>query len=111
MLMVDEERELVRGLIQKALDAGWQPRDWHSAEPEIIRGFDVYKYGTKKVTFWNDDAINFKVHLLDIIFDHRFARYIWGEKKLPGAQLYFWQLNLQQMVLANDRLEYLSNNT
>lgn len=54
----------------------------------------------------------------DIIFDHQFAKALWGEEKLSKAasQLsdvntdYLWQLRLQQMVISEDPILYLADN-
>lgn len=102
MLMVDEERALVGGLIQRAIDNGWEPRVSITGTPETISTFDVYKYGTKKITFFNQDGVDFKVHLFDILFSHSFAEAIWGDK---------YAFHMKKLVMAYDRLEYLSNNT
>lgn len=102
MLMVDEERALVGDLIQRAIDDGWHPRKTFGDVEEVINNFDVYKYGTKKITFWTKDAINFKVHLNDIIFNHDFAKAIWADK---------WAFHMKKLVMSYDRIEYLRNNT
>jgi hypothetical protein len=54
----------------------------------------------------------------DLIFDHGFAKALWGEvrriKHSPGLKVeYFardWQHHLQQMVVATDPIKYLGDN-
>jgi hypothetical protein len=42
-----------------------------------------------------------------IIFNHDFAKALWGEKKERGLFTFGWKFHLQQMVVADDPIAYL----
>lgn len=102
---------IIQEAIQKALDNGWQVRE--PFDGEKIVAFDVYKYGTKKVTFFTDDAVRIHVPVWEVIFNHDFAKALWGEATYhdSGSEMLVdklgWQDHLKQMVIANDPIKYL----
>ena len=51
---------------------------------------------------------------LSIIFSHAFAKALWGETTLEGlggSAKNGWEYHIQQMAIADNRLEYLGANT
>ena len=100
-------KEILQKAIDKAIDGGWeQEQPTFSGRPEWpnihIRADD---YSPK-----------------DIIFNHEFAKALWGDElcyvALPGqsgekrkeVQIPKWQAQLQQMVIAENPLKYLGDN-
>lgn len=120
----------LRPVIQKVLDNGWKPRTFPSlpeypSDPETIVGFEIYKYGTKHVTFFTADDIRFRIPLYEIMFNHDFAKALWGIGELDEpTKLYYhtsnttgfattvnrWQHHLQQMAASDDPIAYLVEN-
>ena len=108
-------------IIKKAIKNGWQP---FNANVE-------FKVCTDRQHFmmiqWDDD---FYDGMYDVLFNHDFAKAIFGEKKIelciggycekqdklpvfdctdPGSVLFIgcnWQYHLQQVVISDDPLEY-----
>lgn len=72
-----DERIVLQKAIQYALDRGWKPRYYSDTLEEKIVGFDIYQYGIRKVTFFNDDGVRFYLPAYEIIFNHSFLTYIW----------------------------------
>ncbi len=55
------------------------------------------------------------LHRMDIIFDHKFAKALWGDEplhriKLTEPLMENWGYHLQQMVIADDPIAYLGQN-
>ena len=123
------DQEILERVIQKALDRGWKPRSWKLEDgqelyDEEICNFDIYRYGIKKVTFFNEDAVRFFIPVWEIIFNHDFAKALWGNGHSPTVvvsryestdtrksyvtelgPMYMW--HLQQMAIAADPVKYL----
>lgn len=111
--------EIVEKAITKAIAAGWIT----ISDKWQIRGNGVYFTG---------DAVDIRLSFADIIFNHDFAKALWGEKILEeleepweirgqqhlwrGGPEYFefsgtlWQYHLQQLVIAADPIKYLGEN-
>lgn len=74
-----DEREVLREAINIALAKGWHVRSWEgNFVDEVICAFDVYKYGIRKITFFNEDMTRIQIPVYEIIFNHDFAQYIFG---------------------------------
>jgi hypothetical protein len=92
------KQEILTKAIEKALNNGWAG--------DVLSG-DV-----------TDDYSNYR----NIIFNHDFAKALWGDDlwwiAKPGKsgehrqelQVPAWQIHLQQMVIAEDPIQYLEEN-
>lgn len=117
-------QEILTKAIDKAVAGGWKP----------------FEYGAPtRVERWQGDhmvniAIDFPLHkdsvdwvreLEGIIFNHDFAKALWGERRFPVGSHYdgnsietpitvdyksTYLYHLQQMVIADDPIEYLRQN-
>lgn len=95
------DKQVLEKAIQKAIDGGWGEPD---LDPNLIADDCVAKIGG-----WN---------LRQVIFDHNFAKALWGEEYLedfdygdyPRWQGEQWQVCLEQMVIAEDPIAYLGEN-
>lgn len=89
--------------INKAIDSGWKP-NFDIKRYRLTIGFKIEKPFEMSGADW---SVN------DIIFNHDFARAIWGTKKLKWSFNEYdfgyeaWQLHLREMVIADDPLAYL----
>lgn len=94
------DQAILTKAIEKAIDGGWQ-FDW--VGKKIIR-----VHGLKGDEF-------FDVTLPYFIFNHDFAKALWGEEVwghmyLPHLKKLAWQYHLQMMVIAPDPIKYLAAN-
>lgn len=91
------DKEILERAIKKALDGGW------TKNPQSYKEYMVFD----------------NIHLGDFIFNHDFAKALWGKNtdtmtvqnnSLNVAQIIDmngWRYHLQQMVLADDPIKYL----
>lgn len=121
-------QHILEQAIQRAITNGWNV--WHGKYIElnhdIITG-ELY-------CIFNDapddtEPLLYKISLFAVIFDHSFARAIWGESEVglfendkwydlpvendsmfPITIIGNWQYHLQQMVVSPDPIKYLSEN-
>jgi hypothetical protein len=109
-----DERDTARNAIQYALDHGWKPRKWDNADlNETIVAFDIWKYGMRKVMFFNEDATQFQIPIYEILFNHDFAKCLWGTKTVLSrdnnyTMIETWQYHLQKMAIAENPLDYIN---
>ncbi len=105
--------------IQKAVDGGWT--DYNSLE-----SLELVKTTANTVTLkgWveyvdedgNTDESQTEItfNYKELIFNHDFAKALWGEKEQDwdgeGYTTPDWQYHLQEMVIANNPIEYLGAN-
>lgn len=114
-------QEILEKAIRKAIDNGWQP-DFDIKVYRLDINFKVRKPLEATNALWSAK---------DIIFNHGFARAIWGEELHPydatkvvqaavsqgGGKVLIpealpnWQYHLQQMVIADDPVQYLEERT
>ena len=106
-------KEILTRAIEKAIGGGWKPfnNEW-TVTPSAI----WYKFPTGK----NGEITNNPVSIEAIIFNHDFAKALWGEDirivgETPGAMTdeerpLAWQWYLQRMVIAEDPIKYLGDN-
>lgn len=96
--------EVLEKAIQKAIDNGWDilsstERSGFNVGPSYYGGWFVQ---------WSDDPEDENTLIesdIEVIFNHDFAKALWGEApKRPG-----WQYHLQQMVVADDPIKYLGD--
>lgn len=80
------DTEILQSALKKALDKGWLPNQFQAADiPYIDRT-------------WRN-----------IVFTHEFARFLWGWELVDKQAA--WQHHLQQLVLAENPILYLKENT
>lgn len=127
-------QEILEKAIQKAIDGGWQKIiDDYPATFESLSGTGI-GWNTKR---WSKPGGFYYSDAYTLIFNHDFAKALWGEKEYTPAKYvkhreYFtmpatgdvvhevnldrmeydlapggWQYHLQQMVLADDPIRYL----
>lgn len=101
-------QEILTKAIEKAIANGWRP--WGKTKPADVwvLCFEL-EYG--------------KEIARSLIFSHPFAKALWGEEQLytereawegnfkVRVHMTAWQLHLQQMVIADDPIKYLGENT
>jgi len=98
-------QEILERAIQKAIDSGFTAND---IGQEIGTVADVYYY-------FDDDHGDLAIN--NLIWRHDFAKALWGEKpyyRFDGDTLETptqWQHHLQQMVIADNPIQYLGENT
>lgn len=100
-------QEVLEKAIQKAIDGGW------AADSEGYTPDNLAKY------MLSDSLNNSGYALETIIFNHDFAKALWGDSKPTATRTdntilldyhYGWDHHLQQMVIAEDPIKYLEDN-
>ncbi len=103
-------KEILEKSITKAIEGGWRD-EW------FLNRLNDYEWNDKE-NGWFD----WEHHVLatDFIFDHDFAKALWGSKRehmkaitVNGKGSYSkpaWKYHLQQMVIAEDQIRYLGEN-
>lgn len=130
-------QEILEKAIQKAIDGGWTGGkelnfggDWMGSPPKL-EVVAVFSPELPRIMY-TSGGVNSEVHYYPPtlpIFDHDFAKALWGDEDTPYAvwcnrqyaagaggpdedwydgQL--WEFHLQQMVLAEDPIKYLGEN-
>ena len=102
------EQETLLKAIEKAIERGWQPRHFVT-----LKG----SYSHPEESEFHDPLGKWhRISPLDIIYNHQFAKALWGYKEIVQlgyplvADLPLWQYHLQQMVISDDPIKYLENN-
>ena len=113
-------QQILEKVIQKAIDGGWSywpvGKDGWTKEKEVAYHFekaDEADPNGGELAYW-----------ANIIFNHDFAKALWGEEpeytletrdqygsltvNADTFMLANWQYHLQQMVIADDPIKYLS---
>jgi hypothetical protein len=109
--------DIIKKITKKAFENGWDGEliGWRYNPDDMWE-----KYDNSEMDQW---------HLNDLVFDHNFAKALWGEKNgspclksaphgkcegwheegRPKSEGYYprWQFHLERMVLANDIIRYL----
>lgn len=109
-------QQILTKAIEKAIDGWWKP---FSFEIESIE----YREGSLERNMVinihaSDGDIRIMYNLEAIIFNHDFAKALWGEnpktwvhseysKISDSHYINWWQYHLQQMVIADDPIAYL----
>lgn len=108
-------KEILEKSVQKAINDGWDSFD-------TTEYWKVYTaYGDRLMVEFRPahDAMGMFYGYKDVIFDHDFAKALWGgielmQDGLNGEALaqpqHLWQYHLQQMVIADDPIQYLADN-
>lgn len=110
-------QQILEKVLQKAIDGGWitfatyNVTDglgaWATVKPEEGKEWQ------SKIIYWQP--------LESIIFNHDFAKALWGENLIISQHANnlgqvgswhepAWQYHLQQMVIADDPIKYLGEN-
>lgn len=100
------DKEIAEKAIQKAVDGGYND---HSVLYKI-NNYDWQDHYRKGWFDWEDHVL-----VTDFIFDHEFAKALWGEEwpeNEPFKKLNFpwWKEQLQRMVIADNMFKYLGEN-
>jgi len=105
-------KAILEQAIQKAIDGGWLP----CAPKYHFEGNAIY---------WDGDTTTLRESLRSLIYDHDFAKALWGEAIPLNSQelkeqgfsgglgqvtTMGWQYHLQSMVIAEDPIKYLGEN-
>lgn len=123
-------QEILEKAIQKAIDGGFSfSQIWSTLEP-------WWKYeilgGDEDIAFYSDTISPnpWRMNFSTLIFNHDFAKALWGEEKLSGAlndgtefkdimknrvglaggcrlHMDAWEWHLMNMVIAKDPIKYL----
>lgn len=97
-------QQILEKAIQKAIDGGWKGSPY----------LDYMKLA--KDSYMTDMIMGNGVFLVTIVYSppHDFAKAIWGEEMLMKANdthPIAWQWHLRQMVIAEDPIQYLGDNS
>ena len=105
-------QEILTRAIQLAIDGGWKQFD----------GGEVLHYRNSNDKYvklqMNHDGMVASEHyeIASVIFNHDFAKSLWGEEETETKFLYKeqripdWLYHLQSMVIAPDPIKYLGDN-
>lgn len=104
-------QEVLEKAIKLAIDGGWDAYGWKKFVPASAYGV-FYGFANP------DDDTAMDLQINDIIYNHDFAKALWGGCKFcnPSAGRFtkdhpnHWHYHLQQMVIADDPIKYLSEN-
>lgn len=111
-------QEILEKSIQKALDRSWDMFDYDKWQWSV-EGEEGTSNNWYRIHLWIEDTSDrFEIDAERIIFDHEFAKALWGNKV---ALDYFewseeqftdelWKFHLINMVIANDPIKYLGEN-
>lgn len=119
-VMKPTDYKRIQKIVKRAHAGGWNPLpkyvDWKKVEivywVSDVRGIALlYTDNAGAATQWTKE-------LYTVIFDHDFAKALWGEKEATVKQKYMgdvgvekeWHYHLQMMVVAPDAIEYLGGN-
>lgn len=107
-------KQILQKAIQKAIDGGWT--GCHITHSTLEKW--VVTDTPKLCIYWTTGG-NAYFHPYEFIFNHDFAKALWGDEgftttglkcgKYDGVQR-FWQYHLQQMVISEDPIKYLGEN-
>lgn len=102
-------QEILTKAIEKAIDGGWKCQ-YGEFQRIVSPAADIIDW----VMFW-DRKYAKALNVEAVIFNHDFAKAIWpGQAEIPGLTIKgdfpAWQYGLQQMVVADDPIEYLKEN-
>lgn len=118
------KEQVLEKAIQKAIDSGWEYRTficWDEGwkdptDPvgQVMAEFYEHYGGEANEAVFERDLVS------KLIFNHDFARALWGEKiilmivpqkdKSISGWLEAWKGHLQMMIIAEDPIQYLKDN-
>ena len=98
-------KEVLEKAIEKAVDGGWDQWGWLHTEVDETALYITF--ANKKKSY--QSAMFMTKEFKSVIFDHSFAKALWGDKQIgPHWIPYLW--HLQQMVICDNPLTYLEEN-
>lgn len=130
------DQQILEEAIQKAIDGGWNPY----GTPLRFNWYNHDRTGSVYFGYWNDIQRNLtngnlpldgysaipkvdEIKATDFLFNHDFAKALWGDTDgyvstqnlvLPTEDAQYatngWKFLLQQMVIADDPIQYLGEN-
>lgn len=111
-----QEHDILKKAMKKAIEAGWE-KDRIETYAEVIA---ESKYMQDKTPFslLYDEYFGYEgVGLYALIFNHDFAKALWGEDTITVPSDAFmlrqptrWEHHLRNMVIAPDPIKYLGEN-
>lgn len=110
------DKDILEKAIKKAIDGGW-------AFPGVVGSKDFEFKGNGVYVLGNMTSVRYDY--FEIIFNHDFAKALWGEAEMKGLEgivggtdlltgvqrTHYWQYHLQQMVIADNPIKYLGENS
>jgi len=106
--------EIYTAVVQEALDSGWDMYGMDKIDWKVIGNT---LHGHRRVK--NTKILVRASHLLEpcrikldknVLFDHDFAKALWGEEISDSTPYYMWQLKLMDMAITEDIDKYLWEN-
>ena len=91
--------ELFERVIKKAMDNGWMEGFYVDKNAKTFRGGVVFMNKEKQVSI--------DLNLLEVIFNHEFAKYFFGFYPQKSISINVWKYHLQQMIIEEEPLKYL----
>lgn len=122
-------QQILEKAISKAIENGYGINAWKNFEKAWLQT-DDYGYEIRISKGKNEKSIGWFPSEYDIIFNHDFAKALWGEEEIVtyaglgenfrGIETFDttidfetpkdWRTHIQAMVIAEDPIEYLGNN-
>ena len=108
-------QQILEKAIKKAIDNGWASTDDNASQQWLGK----LKSDQKGIdNAGGEDQLFFKEEWYPVIFNHDFAKALWGTElangkmglKAFGRYRPKWQTNLMRMVIAKDPIKYLGDN-
>lgn len=107
-------QEILEKAIQKAIDGGWRySEEYDIGWADVDAVLNHYHFDLDHEHYDEDNYLYF-------IFNHDFAKGLWGEHSSQGFKLENgkfepfgnegWQSHLRKMVIADDPIKYLGEN-
>lgn len=93
-------QKIVEAAVQKAMDNGFMPGREFQVDGVLRVGFKKIDPTISQYQGWVYNSYN------DVIFNHDFAKALWKDDGSFLGHLR-WGKHLQEMVIADNRLEYL----
>lgn len=104
-MTIEQRAEIIDRAVEKAFANGWKP-----TTPDDKTGGQLCDVEDTR-SYWDYDIWpNEAAH---IIFNHDFAKALWGTEGVMGdygISGLAWIVHLQQMVIADDPVQYLGEN-
>lgn len=111
-------QEILEKAIQKAQKNGWN-KEYDISHTDSMGWAMTAKGKVKKSEIGLTAKITYMISENDIIYNHDFAKALWGKDTLSpnygdlemlSEPDYAWEHHLQQMVIADDPIKYLGDN-
>lgn len=102
-------QQILEKAIAKAIDGGYY----------VQSGQRIVSLQDEWITYSSDHQKEYSEQAANLIFNHDFAKALWGDDGFTTTGLKcsthegvtrLWQYHLQQMVIADDPIQYLAEN-